>query len=83
MEIFKIKSRLPTEPPTYELIDYDGEAIKGKFYEQELQKVSKEEDTFKIEQILKTRKKAGKTEYFVKWLGYPAKFNSWVSNIIT
>ena len=82
VEIFKIKSRLPTQPVTYELIDYDGEAIKGKFYEPELQKVRKEEDTFKIEEILKSRKRAGKTEYFVKWVGYPAKFNSWITNII-
>jgi hypothetical protein len=82
-EIFTIKSRLPTEPPTYELNDYDGENIKGKFYEQELQKVKKNNDIYKVEEVLKTRKRGGRTEYFVKWIGYPSKFNSWVTNIIT
>jgi hypothetical protein len=55
-----------------------GEDIKGKFYEQELQKIEKTDDVYKIEKILKTRKRNGRIEYFVKWLGYPEKFNSWV-----
>ena len=37
LEIFEIKSRLPTVPVTYQLVDLVGEPIKGKFYEQELQ----------------------------------------------
>jgi transposase InsO family protein len=81
-EILTINERFSTQPPTYGLIDAGGENIKGKFYTQELQKVVKTDDTFKIESVLKTRKKAGKTEYFVKWLGYPSKFNSWVANLI-
>jgi transposase InsO family protein len=81
-EIFNIKERFPTQPPTYGLTDADGERIKGKFYTQELQKVLKTDDTYKIESVLKTRKRAGKTEYFVKWLGYPSKFNSWITNLV-
>ena len=42
-EIFKIKSRLPTVPVTYELVDLASESIKGRFYNQELQKVAKSE----------------------------------------
>ena len=81
-EIFEVTSRHATDPPTYVIKDYDGEIIAGKFYAEELQKVVKEKsDTYKIEEIIKTRKRAGKTEYFVKWVGYPAKFNSWVDNI--
>ena len=71
--------RYPTDPPTYGLTDYEGEKIRGKFYAEELQKVVK--DIFRIEKVLKTRKRLGKTEYFVSWLGYPAKFNSWVTDI--
>ena len=78
-EIFKVYDRYPSDPPTYGLTDYSGEKIAGRFYAEELQKVLK--DTFRIEKILKTRKRLGKTEYFVKWLGYPAKFNSWVDDI--
>ena len=61
-----------------------GESIKGKFYDQELQKVSKSDDEhFDIDRILKTRKRGdGRVEYLVSWKGYPSKFNSWVSNIV-
>ena len=78
-EIFKVAVLYSTFPPTYGLTDYIGEEIKGKFYAEELQKVAKE--VFKIEKVLKTRRRAGKTEYYVKWIGYPEKFNSWVDNI--
>ena len=78
-EIFKVADRMLTVPVTYKLKDLAGEDIKGAFYEDELQSVMKaEDDLFDIERILKTRKRAGKVEYFVKWRGYPAKFNSWV-----
>ena len=32
---------------------------------------------FNAETILKCRKKKGKTEYFVKWLGYPKSQSTW------
>src|SRR5215469_924448 len=79
-ELFRIAERHSTDPPTYSLIDLAEESIKGKFYAEELQKVIKD-DTFHIEKILKKRKRAGKEEYFVKWAGYPSKFNSWVTDI--
>ena len=57
LEIFVIKSPLPTVPVTYQLVDLVGQPIKGTFYEQELQKVSKFDDEhFHIDCILKTRK---------------------------
>ena len=80
-ELFTVAVRHPTDPPTYEIDDYDKERVKGKFYELELQKVSKSDDVYKVESILKTRKRKGKKEYFVKWFGYPEKFNSWVSDM--
>ncbi len=81
-EIFYVATRQPTDPQTYELIDSAGEKLKGKFYEEELQKIIKEDDVYKVEKILKTRSRGGKKEYFVKWKGYPDKFNSWVTDII-
>ena len=85
LQIFVIKSRLPAVPVTYQLVDLVGEPIKGKFYEQELQKVSKSDDEhFHIDRILKTRKRSdGRVEYLVSWKGYPSKFNSWVSNLMS
>ena len=52
----------------------------GTFYEEELQKVFKHNDTYEIEKILKKRGKGKNVQYLVKWLGYPNKFNSWVSD---
>jgi len=82
-EIFVIASRLATVPVTYQLKDLAGEDIKGRFYEPELQKVTKsDDDHFAIDQILKTRKRGGRIQYLVSWKGYPPKFNSWVNELV-
>jgi len=71
-KMFEIDARLPTVPVTYKLKDLAGDCIKGKFYEPEVQKVIKGDDEqFDVEKILKTRRREGKVEYLVKWLGYP------------
>lgn len=77
-EVFKIKQVLTNLPqPRYILENYNGdEVIDGSFYERELTKATHEE--FKIEKILKERKRSGVKEYFVKWLGYPDSENSWI-----
>ena len=82
-EIFTVTERYPTDPGTYGVKDYGGEDIKGKFYAQELQKVTKADDVYEVEEVVKTRKRAGRVEYFVKWKGYPSKFYSWVDAVTT
>lgn len=79
-EIFTIKARyLRQGIPVFKIVDYDGDSIKGTFYGSELQKVKKErDDLFKVEKILKKRRRNEVSEVYVKWLGYPKKFNSWV-----
>jgi transposase InsO family protein len=79
-EVFQVVKVYDTRPTTYGIADHNGETIKGKFYSQELQKVLK--DVYRVEKVLKTRKRGGKTEYFVKWLGYSDKFNSWTDDIV-
>jgi len=78
-----VKRCIPTDPPTYLVSDYHNEDIKEKFYAEELQKVVKKDDVYKIERVIKNRKRYGKTQYFVNWLGYPSEFNSWVEDIST
>ncbi|XP_033726667.1 uncharacterized protein LOC117316238 [Pecten maximus] len=79
-EVFTIKTRyLRQGIPIYKIIDYDGDSIAGTFYNSELQKVNKgRDDLFKVERVLKRRKRNGIQEVYVKWLGYPKKFNSWI-----
>ena len=75
-EIFTVSKQIPRDPPVYKLKDYDGEELKGTFYENELQKVIKPDDVYEVEKILKKRGRGRNVQYLVKWLGYPNKFNT-------
>ncbi|XP_033729418.1 uncharacterized protein LOC117318555 [Pecten maximus] len=58
-------------------IDFPDE--QGTFYQSELQKVEvRDDDMWKVENILKTRGKGRNKQHFVKWLHWPKKFNSWI-----
>ena len=74
-EIFTVLQVLSTQPPSFRLVDWSGEEIKGTFYNEELQKVKKADNIYRVEKILKEEK----NRVFVKWLGYPNSFNSWVN----
>jgi transposase InsO family protein len=80
-EMYVIFDRYPTFPVTYGLRDLGDEEIKGKFYEQEIQLVSKIDDVYIVEKVLKTRKRNGIVESLIQWRGYPSKFNSWSSDV--
>ena len=77
-EIFTVSKMLPRNPPVYKLKDYDGEELKGTFYDKELQKVIKHDDVYEVEKILKKRGKGKNLQYLVKWSGYPMSASSWV-----
>ena len=36
-----------------------------------------EEEEYTVEKIIKKRVKNGKTEYYLKWVGYPEEENTW------
>lgn len=80
-ETFTVSKTVACSPPVYILVDYDGEQVKGTFYDKELQKVIKHNDIYQVEKILKKRGKGKNYIYLVKCLGYPNKFNSWVSGL--
>ena len=81
-EIFRIRDRVKKERIVYFLEDLKQEPIKGSFYEEELQKVEKNDDVFIVEKVLRTRRRGGKTEYFVRWAGYPSSHDSWVDSLV-
>ena len=80
-EIFVIRKRRLQREPIYYLRDLKNENLTGAFYEPELQRVH-EPTEYHVEKVLRSRtRRDGVKEYFVKWKGYDASFNSWVKDI--
>ena len=81
-EIFVIRRVDRTLPISYWLKDLNNKDIKGVVYHKELKRVELPKKYF-VEKVVQTRKnrRTGKTEYFVKWVGWPQEFNSWVDKI--
>ena len=83
-EVFKISEIQVTDPVTYKLTDFLGEPITGGFYEPELIHTTVPEYR-EVEKVLKTRKSGKNKEYFIKYYGWPDKYNEFVkeSDFIT
>ena len=77
-EVFKVVKVFRGDPNIYKIEDHVGEPIIGKFYEEELFGVSKEDNMYRVEKILKKKNVKGKNMVLVKWLGYDSKHNSWI-----
>ena len=77
-EKFLVKFAKAGSPPTYVLKELTGETLAGHFFEEEIQKVQKKVNIYKIECILAKRSKGKKRQVLVKWLRYPRKFKSWL-----
>lgn len=77
-ELFKIVKVNITNPSTYLLESLEGQPIKGCFYEAELQKTNSP-GIYLVEKILRQRRKNHNDQLFVKWLGFPNQFNSWIT----
>ena len=77
--VFTFFKRIARELSIYQLTDDSGEILEVSFYEEELHKVIKEDNIFRIESILNKKKTGRYTFLLVKWKGYPEKFNSWVN----
>lgn len=76
-ELFVIAECVLRVPPVYRIKDLMRESIQGTFYARELQRVRAKEQ-FPVEKILKKRTRKGHLEYYVKYRGYPKKFNQWI-----
>lgn len=79
-EVFVVYKCIKRKPAVYKLKDIEGETLQGTFYPWELQKIHKDLETsyFTIEKILDEKKQGRQKLYFVKYKGYPDKFNAWV-----
>ena len=77
-ELFVLAQALSGDPPYYKIRDLNSEILEGTFYDSELQKINKSDDTSQIERIVKTRTKRKERQYLIKWYEYPESFNSWV-----
>ena len=80
-EIFAVSKAISGNPSSYKLKDLEGEELEGNFYSEELQKTSKQNDIYRVETVVDKQKHRKKTQYLIKWLGYPSKSNSWVDAI--
>ena len=82
MEEFRVRERVdPLTADTrtvYKLEDLQGEPIMGIFYREELQPITR--NRYRVEKVLRTRGSGDQKQYFVKWLGWPEKFNTWISS---
>ena len=67
-EIFTVTKIIPRVPPVYQLRDYADDEIEGVFYAEELQKVHKSDDIYKIEKILTEKKEHGKGACKMAWI---------------
>ena len=65
-EIFTVTNIIPRVSPVYRLRDNADDEIEGVLYAEELQKVQKSDDIYKIEKILAEKKENGKVKVLVK-----------------
>ena len=79
-ELFRVTSRsLNQGIPKYEVKDFANDPIIDKFSSDELQKVIVDQDTqYDTDKIIRKRKRKGKTQVLVHWVGWPSKFDSWI-----
>lgn len=78
-EVFIVEQRFARYGiPVYILKDTLGNVHTGTFYESEMQKIKFNPDqAFKIEKILQTRGRGARKKVLVRWLDWPAKYDSW------
>jgi ribosomal protein L21E len=80
-EIYEIVNiKLGGTYPMYQIRDYKKKTIEGNFYNYELQKVVKDdnETLYRVEKVLKKRKRNGVREVFVLWKNFGPEHASWI-----
>ena len=80
-EHFTVSQALPvrrgTKRHVYKLVDYNNDEVKGSWYPEEIQEIT--DNQYRIEKVLRRRTLPdGTKELFVRWEGWPDKYNSWI-----
>jgi hypothetical protein len=77
-EHFTVSRHTQHPQSLYNIRDASGEPIEGAFYDTELQAVSR--NRLEVERVLQHRGRRGSAQHqvFVKWRGWPDKFNRWI-----
>ena len=79
-ELYKVGVSSQSNKAQYELKTWDNQPVLGRFYNEELVKVKVSDDTvYKIEKIVSRKTRNKQKGYIVRWLGWPARYDSWVS----
>ena len=72
-----VPPRRGTKRIVYKLVYYNDEAVKGSWYTEKIQEIS--DHQYRIEKVLRRRTLPdGTKEHFVRWEGWPEKYNSWI-----
>ena len=75
-EVFMVHRVVPGPVPTYKISEWDDTPVQGTFYDADLQKLHlSDQALFRIEKVLKRQK----DRWWVKWKGWPDKYNSWIA----
>ena len=79
-EFFVDKINNKFSPAMVTLKDHRGDVIEGNFYDDEIQRITRDadDDVYEVERIIQQKRKDGEIWYLVKWLGYDNSFNSWI-----
>ena len=72
-EIFTVSQQIPRRPPVYKLKDYDQEELSGTFYNEELQKVIKEDGCLRGRKDIEKTWKRKKQRSFCQMVRVPCK----------
>ena len=80
-EHFTVSQALPvirgTKRRVYKLVNYNNDELKGSWYPEKIQEIT--DNQYRIEKVLKRRTLPdGTKELFVRWEGWPDKYNSWI-----
>ena len=81
-EHFTVSQALPvrrgTKRGVYKLVDYNNDELKGSWYPEEIQEIT--DNQHRIEKVLRRRTLPdGIKELFVRWEGWPDKYNSLIN----